>query len=100
MIATKSTIVQQSADGRIFIPEEFLRAIGVQFGDPLRMTLVDGAIKVEPAGAVPDRGPNLYAKLYEAFAPVRDGILAAGYTEEEINADIDAAIAAARAARD
>jgi hypothetical protein len=34
--------------------------------------------------------------LYEYFAPVREEICRAGYTEEEVNADIDAALAAVR----
>jgi hypothetical protein len=36
-------------------------------------------------------------KLYEYYAPVREEILARGIPEEEVNADIDAAIAAVRA---
>ena len=37
------------------------------------------------------------ATLYEYFAPVREEILRRGISEEEVNADIDAAIAEVRA---
>ena len=43
------------------------------------------------------KGSPWLRELYEYFAPVRDEILARGISEEEINADIDAAIAEVRA---
>ena len=38
-------------------------------------------------------------ELYEYFAPVREEIIARGISEEEVNADIDAAIAEVHAKR-
>jgi len=37
--------------------------------------------------------------LYDEFAPARAEIVAAGYSEAQVNADIDAAIPAVRAER-
>jgi hypothetical protein len=43
------------------------------------------------------KGSPWLRELYEHFAPVREEILARGIPEEEVYADIDAAIAAVRA---
>jgi hypothetical protein len=43
------------------------------------------------------KGSPWLRELYEYFAPVREEILARGITEQELNADIDAAIAEVRA---
>lgn len=37
-----------------------------------------------------------FGELYALFAPVREEIIASGISEEEVNADIDAAIRAVR----
>lgn len=48
--------------------------------------------KSEPNGP----GSPWVKELYDYFAPVRDAIAAAGHSEAEVNADIDAAIRLAR----
>jgi hypothetical protein len=50
----------------------------------------------EPTGSRPTGSPGLRG-LYEHYATVREEILARGISEEELYADIDAAIAAVRA---
>lgn len=41
-----------------------------------------------------------FKELYDYFAPVREEILERGISEEEVNADIDAAVRAVREQRD
>jgi hypothetical protein len=43
------------------------------------------------------KGSPWLRELYEYFAPVREEIRARGLTEEEVNADIDAAVREVRA---
>lgn len=45
----------------------------------------------------PTKGSPWLRELYEYFAPVREEILARGISEEELFADIDAAVAEVRA---
>jgi hypothetical protein len=53
----------------------------------------------DPITDVRETDPEWHIKLVEAFAPVRQAIEAAGFTEEEINRDIDEAIAEVRRER-
>ena len=46
-----------------------------------------------------EHGSPWLKELYDYFAPVRQEILERGVSEAELNADIDAAIAAVRAGR-
>jgi hypothetical protein len=45
------------------------------------------------------KGSPWLKELYDLFAPVRDAYAESGMTEDEINADIDAAVCDARAER-
>jgi hypothetical protein len=45
------------------------------------------------------KGSPWLKELYDYFAPVREEILERGISEDEVNADIDAAVAAVRAER-
>jgi bifunctional DNA-binding transcriptional regulator/antitoxin component of YhaV-PrlF toxin-antitoxin module len=97
---TKATsrIVRSARDGRITIPAEFRRALGIAEETPLRLTLADGELRMTPLR--PDDGAAgawWFKALYDDFAPARAEALAKGYTDDEINAWIDAAVAAVRA---
>ena len=62
------------------------------------MTLKDGELQITSVQAEePRMGSSGLRTLYEHFAPVREEIQARGISEEEVNADIDAALAAVRA---
>jgi hypothetical protein len=64
----------------------------------LRMTLVDGELRIVPVHVTePTKGSPGLRALYEYFAPVREEIRARGISQEELYADIDAAIAEVRA---
>ena len=91
-------IVRPLRGGQVTIPAAFRRELGIGEDTMLRMTLVDGELHIKPVEvSEPTKGSPWLRELYEYFAPVREDILARGISEEEVNADIDAAIAEVRA---
>jgi bifunctional DNA-binding transcriptional regulator/antitoxin component of YhaV-PrlF toxin-antitoxin module len=93
-------IVRARRGGRVTIPAAFRKALGITDETPLRMSIVDGELRIKPVRvAESSQGSPWLRELYEYFAPVREEILRRGISEEEVNADIDAAIAAVRAER-
>jgi AbrB family looped-hinge helix DNA binding protein len=94
----KTKLVRPLRSGQITIPAEFRRALGIDENTMLRATLCDGELRITPVRVdEPSKGSPWLRELYDYFAPVREEILARGISEEEVNADIDAAIAAVRA---
>jgi|SRR5688500_18856815 len=93
-------IVRPLRGGQVTIPVAFRKELGIGDDTMLRMTLVDGELRIKPVHiAEPSVGSPGLRALYEYFAPVREDILRRGISEEEVNADIDAAIAEVRAER-
>jgi bifunctional DNA-binding transcriptional regulator/antitoxin component of YhaV-PrlF toxin-antitoxin module len=93
-----SKIVRSLRGGQVTIPAAFRRELGIGDDTLLRMTLADGELRIKPVEvSEPTKGSPWLRELYEYFAPVREEILRRGISEEEVNADIDAAIAAVRA---
>ena len=93
----KTRLVRPLRSGQITIPAEFRKSLGFDENTILRMTLKDGELRITPIQADGQtRGSPGLRALYEYFAPVREEILASGVTQEELFADIDAAIAAVR----
>lgn len=93
-------IVRALRSGQITIPAAFRRELGIDEQSMLRMTLVDGELRITPVDVSEQpKGSPWLKELYDYFAPVRQEILDRGISEEEINADIDAAIAEVRAER-
>lgn len=100
-MTTQSKVVRQLRGGRITIPAAFRRALGIEAETLLRMTLEDGALRIVPLQVGGGgKGSSWVRELYDYFAPVRDAIATAGYSEEEVNSDIEAAIRAVRAEPD
>jgi len=96
----KTRLVRALRGGQITIPVEFRRELGIDEETLLRMTLKDGALIIKPVRVDdPPHGSPWVRELYEYFAPLRAEILASGITEEELFADIDAAVEEVRAAR-
>ena len=96
--APMSKIVRSLRGGQVTIPVAFRRELGIGEETMLRMTLLDGELRITPVEvSEPMEGSPWLRELYEYFAPVREEILARGISSEEVNADIDAAIAAVRA---
>lgn len=100
-MTTQAKIVRQLRGGQITIPAAFRRELGIEADTHLLMTLEDGTLRIVPLQAGAGGKSSAWVKeLYDYFAPVRDEIAAAGFSEEEVNSDIDAAIRAVRAERD
>ena len=92
--------VRSLRGGKITIPAAFRKELGIGDDTMLRMTLVEGELRIKPVQLTePGAGSPGLRALYEYFVPVREEILRRGISEEEVNADIDAAIAAVRAER-
>jgi bifunctional DNA-binding transcriptional regulator/antitoxin component of YhaV-PrlF toxin-antitoxin module len=93
-----SKIVRSLRGGQVTIPAAFRRELGIGDDTMLRMTLADGELRIKPVEvSEPSKGSPGLRALYEYFAPVREEILARGISQEEVFADIDAAIAEVRA---
>ena len=91
-------IVRSLRGGQVTIPAAFRKELGIGDDSMLRMTLVDGELRIKPVQVTEAaKGSPWLRELYEYFAPVREEILRRGISEEEVNADIDAAIAEVRA---
>jgi bifunctional DNA-binding transcriptional regulator/antitoxin component of YhaV-PrlF toxin-antitoxin module len=97
-MAGKSKCVRLQKGGMITIPVEFRRELGIESETLLEITLDHAELRITPLNVAPaGKGSQWFKDLYDYFAPVRDEIAAAGHSEDEINADIDAAIRAVRA---
>lgn len=91
-------MVRPLRSGQITIPAGFRREMGITSDSLLQVSLEDQelrirAVEVREAG----QGSPWLRKAYELLAPAREETAQAGYTEEEVNAAIDRAIAAVRA---
>jgi AbrB family looped-hinge helix DNA binding protein len=96
----KTRIVRQLRNGQITIPKEFREALHLGSDDMLAVTLQDGKLEIETVKPARQAGGSQWAKdLYDLFAPVRQSYAESGMTEEEINAELDAAVRDARAER-
>jgi bifunctional DNA-binding transcriptional regulator/antitoxin component of YhaV-PrlF toxin-antitoxin module len=96
--AQMTKIVRPLRGGQVTIPVAFRKELGIGDDTMLRMTLVEGELRIKPVDvSEPTRGSPGLRALYDYFAPVREEILARGISQEELYADIDAAIAEVRA---
>jgi bifunctional DNA-binding transcriptional regulator/antitoxin component of YhaV-PrlF toxin-antitoxin module len=89
-------VVRSLRSGQITIPAEFRKALEIHDDTLLQMTLVDGELRMRPVAVTESTGSPRLRELYEYFAPVREEILTRGIGEEEVNADIEAAVEAVR----
>jgi hypothetical protein len=92
-------IVRPLRSGPITIPAEFRKQLAIDEQSLLRVTLAHGELRIKPVALrEPATGSPWFRELYDLFAPVRQEAIDKGYGEEEINAWIDEAIQASRAA--
>ncbi len=88
-------IVRQLRSGQITIPSDFRRKLGIDEQSYLQITLAQGELRIKPVRVTGQpKGSAWLRELYDHFAPTRE--IAASHSEEEINADIDRAIADVR----
>ena len=88
-------LVRPLRRGQVTIPAEFRRRLGITDDSLLQLTLEDHELRIRalrPEGAA--KGSPWLKELEALLAPVHAE--AAQYSDEEINATIDAAIAAVR----
>lgn len=91
-----SKLVRPIRGGQITIPEAFREALGITDDTLLRVTLAGGELRIAPVQVAESRrGSAWLRELYELFEPVRRET--GQYSEEEVYADIDAAIREVRA---
>ena len=99
--APETTVVRVLRDGQLTIPAEFRRQLGIKDETLLQVTLANGELRIAPVSIDGLREESDWLDaLYHAYEPIRARIRARGIPEEEINADIDAAIAEVRAEQD
>ena len=90
-------MVRLLRSGQITIPAEFRKALGITEESLLQLTLEEGELRLRPVAVRQQVEGSLWLReLYEYFAPVRQEAIDNGYSEEEINAAIDEAVAAVR----
>lgn len=98
--STTTRLVRPLRGGQITIPAAFRKQMGITEETLLQVTLIEGELHIKPVRVTDTaQGSPWLQELYEYFAPVRQEILEQDVTEEDVNADIDAAISAARAER-
>ena len=88
-------IVRQLRSGQVTIPADFRRRLGIDEDTLLQMTLVSGELRIKPVQVRESaQGSPWLKELYQRFAPVREE--AARFSVEEVDADIDRAVAKVR----
>lgn len=94
--ATK--LVRPLRSGQITIPAEFRAELEINEHTMLQVELVSGELHIRPVRVTQrGTGSEWVRELYDLFAPARKS--AAGKSNAEINADIEAAVTAVRRKR-
>ena len=88
-------IIRPLRGGQITIPAEFRRKLGLGPDDLLKLTLLEGELRIKPVHITETgEGSPWLKELYDLFAPVREE--AKGLSEQEIDAAVDRALDAVR----
>ena len=92
-IVTELTrLVRPLRNGQITIPAEFRKVLHLDEGVMLQVTLASDELRLRPVKLADlESGSDWLHELYLMFAPVR--LQAQTYTEDDIDADISAAMA-------
>ncbi len=94
---SKQRLVRVQEKGQVTLPAEMRKSLGLKKGDLVAVTPISGGVLIKPVEVIEQKGSPWLRELYEYFAPVREEIRARGLSEEEVNADIDAAVREVRA---
>ncbi len=95
---TSTRIVLSLQEGKLTIPAEFRRRLGIDDDTMLQLILHEDKIEIVPVVTAPAAGKVWAKELYEMFAPVRAETQT--MDEAEIDALIDEAVDEVRAQRD
>ncbi len=90
-------LVRVQEKGQVTLPAEMRKSLGLKKGDLVAVTSADGGVFIKPVEIKEQKGSPWLKELYDYFAPVREEIRTRGLSEEEVNADIDAAVREVRA---
>jgi AbrB family looped-hinge helix DNA binding protein len=89
--------IKAQRSGQITIPASFRARLGIADNTMLRVTLVNDELRIKPIRPTEAAAGSPWLKeLYDYFAPVRQEAKDEGFTEDEINTAIDAAVRAVR----
>jgi bifunctional DNA-binding transcriptional regulator/antitoxin component of YhaV-PrlF toxin-antitoxin module len=96
--SSRSTkLVKPLRGGQITIPAEYRRRLGINEESVLEMRITEGELRVRVLQLHRSNAGSPWLRdLYAMFAPARDDILERGYSDDEINEMIDAAVKAVR----
>jgi bifunctional DNA-binding transcriptional regulator/antitoxin component of YhaV-PrlF toxin-antitoxin module len=84
-------IVRQLRSGQVTIPSDFRKELGITDDSLLEITLIHGELRIKPVQMRTQAKDSAWLQeLYQYFAPSR--LEATKHSEEEVNADIDAAV--------
>ena len=90
-------LVKPLRSGQITIPVEFRKRLGITDESVLEMRVSEGELRVRVLELrQPATGSQWLKDLYALYAPARAEATEHGYTDDEIDAVIDAAVAAVR----
>lgn len=90
-------IIRPLRSGQITIPVEFRKELGITEESLLQVSLEGQELRIRPVEVrETGQGSPWLREVYALFAPTREEIIKAGYTEDEVNAIIDEAIAEVR----
>ena len=90
-------IIRSLRSGQVTLPAEFRKKLGITEDTMLEVSLEGQELRIRPLRVRRDAPGSPWLKdLYDHFAPVRQEAEERGYSEEEIDAAIDAAVRAVR----
>jgi len=97
-MANPMKLVRSLRSGQITIPSEFRAKLDIDEHTLLQIELVGSELHIRPVKVAKSEAGSAWAReLYELYAPVREE--AAKYSEKQVNADIDKAVAIVRRKR-
>lgn len=94
-------LIRSLRSGQITIPADFREKLGITDETLFQISLAAGELRIKPVETTQTlSGSPWLSKLYEYFGDVRREAKRKKYSEAEINASIDGALAAVRAVRE
>lgn len=91
-----SKIIKPLRGGQVTIPADYREKLGIEADTLLKISLMQGELRIKPVKAVDTVGSGWIKELYELFEPARQEAKKKGLREEKINTTIDKAIAGVR----
>jgi AbrB family looped-hinge helix DNA binding protein len=93
-------LIRPLRGGQITIPADLRKTLGIGPETTLRVSVVDGELRIRPIEVVERAGGSpWFLELYDHFAPARREAEEHGYTDEQVDAAIDDAVSAVRRKR-